>query len=70
MAGITIKEMHDYGYTWDGMLPLTPEQAKELYPFHPIFKLHADDAESLIEDIEEITDDYIYGIEKEEYTVQ
>ncbi len=63
---IGIAEMHEYGYTWEEMLPLTKETAMELFECDlPVYLLHEDGSETLIEGEEQITEyEGIFGIEK------
>ncbi len=46
---ITVKDMQEYGYSWDGMLPLKEEAALHLYTKGnmQIFLLHEDGSESI-----------------------
>ena len=49
MAGLS--QMHEYGYSWDEMLPLTKDRALELFGEDvPVYQLHADGSETLVED--------------------
>ena len=45
---ISIDEMKAYGYTWDGMIPLTKEQALKIFNMNkvPVYLLHDNDSES------------------------
>lgn len=67
MIGLT--EMHEYGYSWDEMLPLTKERATELFQNDvEIYQLHVDGAETLIEDIEDIENHGgIFGVDKSQW---
>ena len=43
--------MHEYGYSWDEMLPLTKDMASELFGEDvSVYQLHADGSETLVED--------------------
>lgn len=66
---IGLSEMHEYGYTWEEILPLTKETALELFDRDlPVYQLHKDGSETLIEDKEQITEhDGIFGIEKSDW---
>ena len=66
---IGLSEMHGYGYTWEEMLPLTKETALELFDRDlPVYQLHKDGSETLIEDKEQITEhEGIFGIEKSDW---
>lgn len=63
---IGLSQMHEYGYTWEEMLPLTKETAIELFECDlPVYQLHEDGSETLIEGEEQITEyEGIFGIEK------
>lgn len=63
---IGIAEMHEYGYTWNEMLPLTKERALELFGHDlPLYILHEDGSETTVEDRMQITEhEGIFGIEK------
>ena len=66
---IGLSEMHEYGYTWEEILPLTKETALELFDRDlPVYQLHKDGSETLIEDKEQITEhEGIFGIEKSDW---
>lgn len=63
------EEMHDFGYQWDGMLPMRERTARMLFDLGlPIQLLHGEDTESEVttkEDIEYHTG--LYGIEKPDW---
>ena len=65
---ITVNDMKDYGYMWEGMLPLQREAAAELFERCEIFRLYPDDSEGLVESQNELQDHEqiggIFGIEK------
>ncbi len=63
---IGLSEMHEYGYTWEEMLPLTKETALELFDRDlPVYLLHEDGSETLIGERGQITGhEGIFGIEK------
>ncbi|MGN0364953.1 MAG: YodL domain-containing protein, partial [Suilimivivens sp.] len=63
---IGLSEMHEYGYTWNEMLPLTQEKALELFDHDlPVYLLHNDGSETTVEDRKQITEhEGIFGIEK------
>lgn len=66
---IGLYEMHDYGYDWSEMLPLTKDRALELWDddYH-IYLLHVDGSETMADDREEIEEHGgIFGIEKEDW---
>ena len=63
---ISRNDMHAYGYTWDGMIPLGRERALELYDegLRGIFRLYENDAEGMVDSREEILEfDGLFGIE-------
>jgi len=66
---IGLSEMHEYGYTWEEMLPLTKETAMELFERDlPVYQLHEDGSETLIEGDEQIAEyEGIFGIEKNDW---
>lgn len=66
---VSVEEMYAYGYTWEGMLPLTKERALELMDTElQVFKLYADNAEGLAENKNEIfSHDGLFGVEKKEW---
>ncbi len=66
---IGLSEMHEYGYTWEEMLPLTKETALELFDHDlPVYQLHKDGSETLIGGREQITEhEGIFGIEKNDW---
>lgn len=65
------QDMFDYGYTWDGMIPLTMDEALYIWDFEnrPVYKLYDDGTESLVEHRDEFFNHYcingIFGIEKD-----
>lgn len=70
---ISVKDMQEYGYSWDGMLPLKEEAALHLYDKEDmqIFLLHKDGSESIPENAEDIKAHAekggIFGIHKEDW---
>lgn len=66
---IGIAEMHEYGYTWNEMLPLTKERALELFGHDlPLYILHEDGSETTVEDKMQITEhEGVFGIEKDDW---
>lgn len=53
-------------YEWTGMIPLTAEEARNLFlnDSIQIYRLYQDNTESSVESLEEISAPYLYGIEK------
>ncbi len=70
---ITVKDMQEYGYSWDGMLPLKEEAALHLYDKEDmqIFLLHEDGSESIPDSTEDIKAHAekggIFGVHKEDW---
>lgn len=70
---ITVKDMQEYGYSWDGMLPLKEEAALHLYDKEDmqIFLLHEDGSESIPGSPEDIKAHAekggIFGVHKEDW---
>ena len=62
----TQEEMYEYGYFWDGMIPLTKTQAiKEYISGGVIYRLYSNDAEGMIDNLQEVLDwDGFFGVEK------
>ena len=70
---ITVSDMQEYGYSWDGMLPLKEEAALHLYDKEDmqIFLLHEDGSESIPDSTEDIKAHAekggIFGVHKEDW---
>ena len=70
---ISVKDMQEYGYSWDGMLPLKEEAALHLYEKEDmqIFLLHGDGSESIPENTGDIKAHAekggIFGVHKEDW---
>jgi len=70
---ISVKDMQEYGYSWDGMLPLKEEAALHLYDKEDmqIFLLHEDGSESIPGSTEDIKAHAekggIFGVHKEDW---
>lgn len=67
---IGFSEMHEYGYSWNEMLPLTKDKATELFGEDvAVYQLHEDGSETLIEDLEELKEhEGIFGVEKDDWS--
>ena len=63
---VGLSEMHEYGYAWDEMLPLTKDMASELFGEDvSVYQLHADGSETLVEDRAALQEhDGLFGVEK------
>ncbi len=70
---ITVSDMQEYGYSWDGMLPLKEAAALHLYDKEDmqIFLLHEDGSESIPDSTEDIKAHAekggIFGVHKEDW---
>lgn len=71
---ITVKEMQEHGYDWDGMLPLREDMAIQLYEKDDmqIFRLYEDGSEGAVDSVEDLREHAerggIFGIEKNDWT--
>ena len=63
---VGLSQMHEYGYSWDEMLPLTKDRASELFREDvSVYQLHADGSETLVEDRAALQEhDGLFGVEK------
>ena len=66
---VSVSDMQEYGYFYDGMLPVTRERALELDAAGlTVYVLHEDNTESIVFDTEEIMDHGgIFGVDREEW---
>lgn len=66
---IGLSQMHEYGYVWEEMLPLTGEKAKELFAQElVVYQLHKDGSETQIENMEEFQKhEGMFGVEKRDW---
>lgn len=66
---VGLSEMHEYGYTWAEMLPLTQEKATELFREDvAVYQLHEDGSETVIEDMEDLqAHKGMFGVEKDDW---
>lgn len=69
---ISFMDMREYGYDWDGMLPLRKDMAERLFGRDlQVYCLYANDEDSSVSDFAEIDDHAyeggIFGIEKREW---
>ncbi|MFR1301526.1 LPD28 domain-containing protein [Eubacterium callanderi] len=66
---LSVSDMQEYGYFYDGMLPVTRERALELDAAGlTVYVLHEDNTESMVFDTEEIMDHGgIFGVDREEW---
>lgn len=62
-------DMHDFGYTWDEMLPLSQEKALELFDKDiPVNRLFSDGTEAVVESRNDITEhDGMFGVERADW---
>lgn len=62
---ITGEQMHEYGYTWDGMLPVRIRTARTLYGAGvELYRLGKNDTEGKVESGEFEDTESLYGVEK------
>ena len=62
---VTGEQMHEYGYTWDGMLPIRIRTARVLYGAGvELYRLGKNDTEGKVESGEFEDTDSLYGVEK------
>ena len=66
---VSVSDMQEYGYFYDGMLPVTRERALELDAAGlTVYVLHEDNTESMVFDTEEIIGHGgLFGVEHEEW---
>ena len=66
---VSVSDMQEYGYFYDGMLPVTREWALELDAAGlTVYVLHEDNTESMVFDTEEIMEHGgLFGVEHEEW---
>lgn len=70
---LTYENMSDYGYTWPGMLPLTKEEAIDIFQNKglPVYRLFEDGTEKAIETIEDFdefdADIDMFGVEEKDW---
>ena len=66
---VSTPDMQEYGYFYDGMLPVTRERALELDAVGlTVYVLHEDNTESMVFDSQEIMDHGgIFGVDREEW---
>ncbi len=67
---VGLSQMHEYGYSWDEMLPLTKDRASELFGEDvSVYQLHADGSETLVEDRAALQGhDGMFGVEKSDWS--
>ena len=62
---VTGEQMHEYGYTWDGMLPVRVRTARTLYGAGvELYRLGKNDTEGKVESGEFEDSESLYGVEK------
>ncbi len=67
---VGLSQMHEYGYSWDEMLPLTKDRASELFGEDvSVYQLHADGSETLVKDRAALQGhDGLFGVEKSDWS--
>ncbi len=62
---VSVKDMHKYGYTWDGMLPMRKDAARRAFGRGvQVYYLGKDDTETEAESLSDFEDGVLYGVEK------
>ena len=62
---VTQQQMHEYGYTWDGMLPVRKATAEVIFGTGiEMHKLNRNDTDSIVTNDKFDEDDSLYGVEK------
>ena len=62
---VSQEQMHEYGYTWDGMLPVRIRMARVLYGAGvELYRLGKDDTEGKVENGDFEDTESLYGVEK------
>lgn len=62
---VSAEDMHKYGYTWDGMLPMRKDAARRAFGRGvQVYYLGKDDTESEAESLSDFEDGVLYGVEK------
>ena len=66
---VTQEDMHAYGYTWDGMLPVGGAAAKTLaFCGLTLYELRSNDTEGMVDDVAVFEEtDRLFGVEKPEW---
>lgn len=66
---LSVSDMQEYGYFYDGMLPISTERALELEAAGlTVYALYEDDTESMIFDAEEIMEhNGLFGVDRKEW---
>lgn len=68
---ISVDEMKEYGYAWGGMLPMREDAAAEVMKSCTIYRLYADNTESMVMNTAEIKSHAaqggIFGVEKTDW---
>ena len=67
---VGLSQMHEYGYSWDEMLPLTKDRASELFGEDvSVYQLYSDGSETLVEDKEALqAHDGLFGVQKDDWS--
>lgn len=62
---VSTEDMHKYGYTWDGMLPMRKDAARRAFERGvQVYYLGKDDTETEAESLGDFEDGVLYGVEK------
>ncbi len=62
---VTQEQMHEYGYSWDGMLPMSQAAARRAFIRGvQVYRLFDDDTEHEVESADDFEEGALYGVEK------
>ncbi|MBQ8248103.1 MAG: hypothetical protein IJZ42_13325 [Lachnospiraceae bacterium] len=67
-TSISVNEMKEYGYEWEGMLPMREEAAAKVMESCTVYRLYSDGSEAMIENADELrvhaAQGGLFGVEK------
>lgn len=70
-GSISVTDLKEYGYEWDGMLPMRAEAAEKVMQSCAVFMLYSDDTESIVIDPSQIkkhaAQGGLFGVEKDDW---
>ncbi len=62
-----VENMFRYGYTWNGMIPMSSAAARELFGKFTIYALYTDGSEAEVTDKDDVEDGVMYGVHLEDW---